>query len=92
MYAPPGGIYGPESSCAVIGAPGATADISWESADSDTDPAVCVQAFSPQDNKWHLLGCGTSGRAAIPWGDNVASLRIRAGSAGTGTFVNWTSP
>ncbi|GAA0389445.1 hypothetical protein [Streptomyces luteireticuli] len=91
-YAPPGGFWGPDSvsGCHVLGSPGVTEDIVWQTVDADAESPVCVQAFSYQDQKWHFLGCGSSGEGVIPWGNVVGSPKIRAGSALTGTFVTWT--
>ncbi|MGA6161593.1 hypothetical protein [Amycolatopsis magusensis] len=81
--AAPPGFWGPEtlSNCGTSGYPGYRKGYSWNVVNGDV--TVCVQAWGYDANNvgtWYSLGCGQSARGDVPWGNNLATAKIRAQS------------
>jgi hypothetical protein len=90
------GKWGPasESTCAVFGSPGHKQGYSWNVQES-TNQYACVEGwgFDKKHPKggWFSLGCGTSGKGSLPWGNVAANPKVRAKSMGgsIAVIVDW---
>lgn len=90
------GKWGPvsKSSCAVFGHAGYKQGYSWNVQES-TNQYACVEGwgFDAKHTKgtWFSLGCGTSGKGSVPWGNVAANPKVRAKSMGgsIAVIVDW---
>jgi hypothetical protein len=94
-YAPPFGAWGVASSSGVgvFGHPGYRQGYSW-SVQFGSETQVCMQAWgfnaAHPRGAWFGAGCGSSGSTSVPWGNVLASPRMRAKSYTIfGAFVPW---
>lgn len=71
------GGYGPESSgCGVAGSPGFVKGYYWSQGSAAT---VCslVLGFGPAPT-WYWAKCGGTGGASVPWGNVIATAKLKA--------------
>ena len=75
--------------CGILGSPGAQVTYSWGASALNpfTGVGVCVSARGYRNGReeWFAIGCGTGGRATVPWGNVAAPPKIYVGlTRGTG--------
>ncbi|OII11700.1 hypothetical protein BIU97_07490 [Curtobacterium sp. MCBA15_009] len=93
-WAPPGAVtWGPESrgKCGLAGFPGYKAGYAFAIAPGSNAHA-CVQGlgYSSGKGKWYSVGCGSSGRTTVSWGNVLAYQKGKARSqTGLGGFMKW---
>lgn len=94
-YAPPGTVWGPESTSlvSVWGYPGYRQSYSFKVEGQGASPvAVQVKGYDENGNEqWYGLGLASDqGEGSVPWGNGIAHPALRATSANVlGATVTW---
>ena len=83
-----------DSNCGVMGSPGHRVIYSWSTNPGANGLGACVEVwgFDPDHpkGKWFSMGCGTSARASVPWGNVAAMPKIRAQGMSGVIGVRWS--
>ncbi|KAA9159658.1 hypothetical protein FPZ12_020040 [Amycolatopsis acidicola] len=90
------GKWGPvsKSNCAVFGHNGYKQGYSWR-VQEGTNQYACVEGWGFDSKhtkgKWFSLGCGTSNKGTVPWGNVAANPQVRAKSMGgsIAVIIDW---